>query len=542
MIQLLQFHVTSATYQRVALTLAQQIAPDDLSSYQQQLATNLLKVTHEEAFCEWIQLEQIDVVRDLLRAGMTPDARDGSGKTALNIAVGLKNIELARLLLDHGADPNAQGRYIGAPIRQVRDRLDLLNLLLSYGADPNLLDHHRSPPLNAAVDADHLETVKRLVEAGAAINPFPAGRTPLMRAIRFNHREIALWLLDQGADPNVMNENGETALMIAVEKQPHLVPLLLARQADPDRQGHKGETALMMAVEKGNPDSVRALLAAGAKLDIKNDAGDTALDMAAYRPETLILVEEAAEVSLKPAVVEIEPRPVYPPLLQAVAMNEIEAVHRLLSDGVDVNAVVSYRGDSPLILAATHDHPEIAALLLEHGADAKKQNNWEETAWSYVFNESPQIQQLLEDADAGVDMDNLNSWAARTMRRDAFREAMGAGKLREVRDKLTSGEVNPDTYVSGGTTALTWAIVRGDHILVDLLLRAGALPDASNRNGTTPLRIAVARESMGAVRDLLEAGADPHLLNRDGLSAIEIARNLGLQRILALIEGGKSNN
>jgi hypothetical protein len=108
-------------------------------------------------------------------------------------------------------------------------RVEIVRLLLASGADPNSSWNHRqSAPLHYAADtcltrkawsADRqVETIRCLLEAGAKINaPDKNGATPLHRAVRTRGADAVRFLLDAGSDPLLRNKPGSTAFHLAVQ-------------------------------------------------------------------------------------------------------------------------------------------------------------------------------------------------------------------------------------------------------------------------------------------------------------------------------------
>lgn len=148
---------------------------------------------------------------------------------------------MAKLLLEHGADPNKR-YFLGAEISLVTDS-ESFDLLLTYGA--------------------HTESRDR------------QGMTPLMRACRYNYgTEPVLLLLKHGADINAMTDHRNdyrTVLHYAVlSGSITLVNLLLKQGAKTDRLPPQGEsdkpTPLHLAILRGDPAIVRCLLEAGADI------------------------------------------------------------------------------------------------------------------------------------------------------------------------------------------------------------------------------------------------------------------------------------
>jgi ankyrin repeat protein len=230
-------------------------------------------------------------------------ADQGVGTTALVFAIINSHYDLAAMLLEKGADPNVadvagmgalyaavdmnslqwvQGRP--APILTDRlDAVDLVKLLLDAGANPNA--RLKRAPL------------KRHHDAGTTLN-FGEGATPLMRAARTNDVAVMKLLLGGGANPFLTLPDRTNALMIAAglgagglrgegirivvptpEGAVEAVSLLLDRGMDVDAFNTAGNTALHGAVGRGDA-VVKFLASRGATLTLKNKAGFTPLDLA----------------------------------------------------------------------------------------------------------------------------------------------------------------------------------------------------------------------------------------------------------------------
>lgn len=82
-------------------------------------------------------------------------------------------------------------------------------------------------PLGLAIAKGDLETAKKLIEYGAAINEKSNGLTPLMIAARYNKVEIVKLLIEKGADVKAKDEKGITALQYAEASNAKEVAVLL---------------------------------------------------------------------------------------------------------------------------------------------------------------------------------------------------------------------------------------------------------------------------------------------------------------------------
>jgi ankyrin repeat protein len=172
-----------------------------------------------------------------------------------------------------------------------------------------------APPLIQAARAGSLDTIERLLDAGADIElPAPTGdgwdATPLQHAILARQPGAVRLLLDRGADPNrVAGSNAPTPMLLAAgDTDPTFVNLLLAHGVDPASEDEKGVTPLARAVSAGTlhgPDrpmfggcrveTVRALLAHDPALRSKrNSAWSDAIWWARFQrcSEVLRLIGE----------------------------------------------------------------------------------------------------------------------------------------------------------------------------------------------------------------------------------------------------------
>ena len=111
---------------------------------------------------------------------------------------------------------------------------------------------HGSPVLNAAEEGD-LEKVKLLLKEGRSINErdprFKFGWTPLIAAIYQRNTNVVYYLIESGADVNIHDNSGQTAIMWAMASDENLdiVKYLIAHGADLNAKDKMGATALSYA-------------------------------------------------------------------------------------------------------------------------------------------------------------------------------------------------------------------------------------------------------------------------------------------------------
>ena len=121
---------------------------------------------------------------------------------------------------------------------------------------------------------------KRFLKNNKEINAQDkAGQTALFYAVRNEaDRELVRRLLEAGSDVTLTDNNDQTVLMEALRQNSSLgvVMELLHHGVPVNAQDNEGNTALLIAVETGRPETVKALLRAGADPEIANQAGQLA--------------------------------------------------------------------------------------------------------------------------------------------------------------------------------------------------------------------------------------------------------------------------
>lgn len=292
----------------------------------------------------------------LLRAGIDPNSANPGGETALMTAARAGSLDAVRLLIERGADVNAREN-----VRQqtalmwavLENHPDVARLLIEKGADVNAqtavvipdgttgepqatsgdigahgpgIYRPRAVPapsggmtaLNFAAREGSMELAQILLDAGAEVHrPAANGSSPLVVATINNHIQLAIFLLERGADPNQadlfwkrtplfaavevrnMDFTRESPLPVADTADPlDLIKALLAKGANPNAQvnttpprgfmqgtaswvNFDGQTAFIRAALAGDITLMRLLLEYNADPNIKTNEGSTALMAAA---------------------------------------------------------------------------------------------------------------------------------------------------------------------------------------------------------------------------------------------------------------------
>ena len=176
--------------------------------------------------------------------------RSIQGTTALHEAASSGCEETVRLLLDHGAELNAE---------------------TALGITP----------LGRAACSGNSHLVQWLLDKGATGNSTHRDNfTPLMSAVVFGQAETVNVLLENGADFTLKRTTGEDVMHRAAESNnPDAIRLLVAKGADVDSRDRQQRTPLMIAVKRRAVEAIQVLLAAGADAHAVDEAGKSAWDM-----------------------------------------------------------------------------------------------------------------------------------------------------------------------------------------------------------------------------------------------------------------------
>ncbi|MBF2029730.1 MAG: ankyrin repeat domain-containing protein [Oscillatoriales cyanobacterium C42_A2020_001] len=229
------------------------------------------------------------------------------------------SLDCARLLLEHGANPNARSSdwtHHITPLFYVRS-LEMLLLLEKYGAD---LDVESSANQYAfeACGWKSFELLQFWLNRGVNVNHAPGFGAPLLHTVvglckpnghtlsevgyvsllgpdgkPIAHPGWVSLLLDSGADPNFADKDeGNTPLHIAVlAKRCDVARLLLDRGANPNAQNYIGDTPLHQATKKGEFELTQLLIEYGADVNLRNLPRISAWDNAQKFPELLTILQ-----------------------------------------------------------------------------------------------------------------------------------------------------------------------------------------------------------------------------------------------------------
>lgn len=352
------------------------------------------------------------IVEQLLSAGANPDAPIGTGETPIMTCSATGSVPAVRALIARGASVNAAEpslRQTALMWATAERHTDVVRALIEHGADVRAATRHGFAALHFAAREGDIEIARMLLAAGVGIDVQSvadptlkgrgpafdamrsAGSTPLLVAVTRGQVKLALFLLEQGANPNV-SDAGFTPLHWAVstwegdlsnpvfgfadpmsgipdrKEKIELIKALLARHADPNARitrrlpgfagGYAepaGATPFFLASSVADVEVMRLLLDAGADPTLQPESRISAL-MAASGVNRKLAESPVSEEQ------------------------SIEAVKLLLQLGADAGHIAA-NGENALFGPAYRGWNTLTQLLVDHGASVNAVSKAGITPW-----------------------------------------------------------------------------------------------------------------------------------------------------------------
>ncbi len=334
------------------------------------------------------------IIEQLLEAGADADATTKSGETLLMIAARVGKLKPVELLLKYGADVDK--RVKNAPTALMwaaaEGHVDVVQRLVMAGADLHARLASGFDPLLLAVREGRLDVVEVLIAAGADVNRAvesnaknarlpKAGAGSLSVAVENGHFELALRLVEAGADPNDQRSGFAPLHILSWVRKPDRGDDISGL---PPPNGSGRVTSLEFA---------RRLVASGAEVNLRLEKGKGTRGRVSQKGKTpFFMAADTADLPFMKLLVELGADPTITnedgttPLMVAAGLNtnapaeeagseeeSLQVVAYLLDMGSDINAV-DKNGETAMHGAAYKNFPKMVKFLDQRGADIKVWN------------------------------------------------------------------------------------------------------------------------------------------------------------------------
>ncbi|KAL9643595.1 hypothetical protein ABK040_010207 [Willaertia magna] len=468
-------------------------------------------------------------------------SEDVLGRTPIDECCSTQNWELLKLLI---TKCNADVNYIAKDGLTLINRYSYLNnmeivdKLIGLKAKPNTTDRFGNTAIHWAVSANSKELVKYFMDKKLSVNDQNLqGNTCLHICAYIGNLEIAeLILSEKKVVVNQLNNQKRTPLQEAASRgHVALIELLINKGANIHQEDNNGMTALQIALNEEQQDTALVLLRFGSNVDRKfvgyvrddtvgdsiyalstrgaiykaiNPGYNTILQQAICCKYTEVVKEMTKKKELK---LEERDENGFTPLLNAIKIQNIEMVDFLLRAGADVNAFDEKGKNSPILLASALGNVDICNLLLSNKASLNEVSDVEENKSALhnaCKNGSIEVVKKLLENEANISAtDKYN----RTPLFDACEKDRP-----EICELLMEKGSNVDHTDKEGFTSLHLSCLSGSVLCVKALLKFGAKLNTKDGSGRTPLILASQAGSVEVAKLLIKASHEIKNNNSNG--------------------------
>ena len=399
-----------------------------------------------------------------------------------------------------------------------KNQIDMAKGQFQMPSDINALDEDGNTVLHLASMRDDADLVTFFMIKGA--NPEiinKKGQTALFAAIENDCVEAAAALVNMGADIFALDFGGKTALETGVEKSSDYYDVFINEKTG-SLKDSDGKTIVHYFAENKDTEGIDCCIQKKLPISEKDSFGKTPLDIAFEDIDNDISVQIAASLIYGGAE-QIETNFSY--FQEALTTRNLST---RLEDG-----------QTPLHLGAIMGHIAIEKYLLENNADFSAQDSSGATPLhEAVRYGNVEIASMLLSAGAKVDAkDNLGKTPSMII--------IPKNKMNELYSLLISYKANVKAKDMYGDTILhTATMMNADSTTIEMLIKNGCEVNAKNKEGVTPLEIAVQNNNLQVIKLLADSDADIHSQNTHGVSPIKIALSLEENDILEAMINSKN--
>jgi len=448
-----------------------------------------------------IALNDVKAAEDLVEGhGINPYKVDESGNSPLETALeNNRNKKVHRWAVSLLNDSSQIAKELYHKIK--RDQLPLEKFRAQivnpdFYLDAPVSDNADTLLIKLSKSEDYEEYVKALISAGASVDvKNQESETALFAAVRGNVPSITSILLNQHADPNSPNQDGNTPLHILLDNKEEynksslkIAKMLLESGGSINLESAEGRSPLDFAAKNGDQNHIKLLL----NFDPSPENLERALYIAMFQGDVDVLHLVLKEIEKRSIPLKYSPIPNLASFEQKGSRsNDLKILDLLRDFDFDLNAK-SESGKTALFISVKNDNQAMVSRLLEMGADVdlRSENGWA-PIHKAVFDGNIELINILLGAepDLAIELASEKGWAP----------------LHFTTNNPQNGDRSNDVTIA------------------KRLIDAGAQVDKRSKEGKTPLYLASANNRPKLLEYLLSEGANPNKMSNSGWSPISEA-------------------
>jgi len=576
----------------------------------------------------------------LVEAGANLELKNKEGYTVFMQATKIADKDLCNLLIEHGVQFNIQDNEGSSPLHKAIQRGDkeFTTLLIEKGAGLDIQDSKGLSPLHLAIESKQTDICTLLMEKGAPLDmQNNEGFTPLHLAIKQGDKDLTALLIDKGAQLDIQNKEGATPLHLAlgkpsvvwkvvgsggclVRQTPELdspevttlstgttvkiIPvedqytkhplvecgrrvrlsepasgyasvysadkstileqqqenevtadsvlcnLLLEKGARLDIQDKEGTTALHLALKRAEKDLCSLMIEKSTNLEVRENDGSTALHLAVHRADK----DLCSLIINKGAALDVQDNDGAAPLhLASVFELTFESAHNY-ADNSNTMQLVQIPGAANLSLTfdprcRTENNYDYVQILKKDSDEQYGSNysgrdgseNWPGFGGRVPL-ELPGDSCRIHFVSDGSN----NDWGYKVTVRDSSSSTKISNQVacsdhKEIAALLIQAGANLDLRTKDGSTSLMKFSSKGWEDICELAIKKGANPDSQDQNNETALMKAASSDQKTVVAQLIAANVNLDTQNNEGSTALlKAARSNHKEVAELLINAGAS--
>jgi len=473
--------------------------------------------------------DNFEIVKCLIDHGANVNQNGYEGNTPLLLACKNNNLEMAQYLMEHGANINDYNKNKNNSLLLACENdcnLKLVEYLIECGIDINKQNKLGETALTIISKKNNIEIIEYLLSQNANINQRNNlngnnNTIALVYACQQNNIPLVKCLIDYGADINIKcNENEETLLMIASQQEDslELVQYLISHGADVNKKSKIGNTALMMACERNYFNIIQLLVDNNADINHHNRYGRTAIIKACENNNTEIvnyLLQSGASIendydTFKKSL-----------LMIACEQGNLDMVKCLIHYGIDIDEEDA-KGRTALMYAChrkNNNNYDIVNYLIEQKADIHTISKYGFTALSYACKNGDEKKvKLLLQHNSIIGVSGKYGETELIL-------ACKCNNIEIVKDliKYKPDFIDVNIKDNSGNTGLMYACEQGNSELVTYLIQHNAKIKDCNDYGYQPFMFACKNGNLQIIERLMEYNIDINYQAKDGMTALMIA-------------------